>query len=235
MKNDEAHRKRISEGAKAWWQNPDNRAKVTVSHSGSEFGKRVSLGKKGKPGKGSRKCDTDCQCKRHDRQPPSEETLARMRAVQSARAQLPDVQEHLKRITLLASTPEARIRQQAYLQNPEIIEMYRQNMLTRRIPQKLTSIEIKLRDAFIEAEFTFDMHKPFVGKFQPDFTFTEDKLLVEADGIYWHSQPDRIEADKRKEEIAESLGWKVLRFTDKEINSDVLACVEKVQAQLSQS
>lgn len=47
--------------------------------------------------------------------------------------------------------------------------------------------------------------------FMYDFTILSKKLIIEYDGSYWH-QSDTIEFDERKQKLAESFGFKVLRI-----------------------
>jgi very-short-patch-repair endonuclease/ribosomal protein L32 len=60
----------------------------------------------------------------------------------------------------------------------------------------------------------------------PDFAFPNNMLLVECDGSYWH----KGNRDKIRQVRLNELGWQVVRFTDKEINKDLLGCANKVKS-----
>jgi very-short-patch-repair endonuclease len=61
-----------------------------------------------------------------------------------------------------------------------------------------------------------------------DFYLPETNAVIECDGLYWHNRPEVIERDKRKNEYLTNNGYKLFRFTDKEINEDVSKCVDKI-------
>lgn len=45
------------------------------------------------------------------------------------------------------------------------------------------------------------------------------RILIELDGIYWHSKPKAIMNDKEKDEIAKSNGFTLLRVSEKEVKN----------------
>jgi hypothetical protein len=53
------------------------------------------------------------------------------------------------------------------------------------------------------------------------------KIGVEIDGNS-HFSTERKAQDKKKTEFLESIGWKVLRFTNKEVEADLNRCVQAV-------
>lgn len=59
----------------------------------------------------------------------------------------------------------------------------------------------------------------------PDFAFPDHGVLVEADGIAWHDP----EKDAIRDQKLTARGWDVLRFTEKEILTNVLECAWKVR------
>jgi valyl-tRNA synthetase len=62
-----------------------------------------------------------------------------------------------------------------------------------------------------------------IDEFIVDFVCLKEKLVVEIDGEY-HNKPEIQEADKIRTEILESLGYRVIRFT----NNDVLNNIDEV-------
>lgn len=61
-----------------------------------------------------------------------------------------------------------------------------------------------------------------------DFYLPEENIIIECDGEYWHSKPEVIERDIKKNNFLEEQGYIVFRFSDKEILSDVESCVNKI-------
>lgn len=59
-----------------------------------------------------------------------------------------------------------------------------------------------------------------------------DKLLVEIDGVYWHTRKEQIEKDRRFEKYASERGYTVLRFTDVEIRETSGECFNSVRSHL---
>jgi len=67
-----------------------------------------------------------------------------------------------------------------------------------------------------------------VGKYVIDIAFPKHRLAVEADGIYWHSLPENIERDNRKDNFLTETGWKTLRLPGDEIRSSPQNCVVRI-------
>ena len=57
----------------------------------------------------------------------------------------------------------------------------------------------------------------------------DNNIVIECDGIYWHTKPEVMERDKRKNEHLKQEGYTMFRFTDREILADVESCVNKVR------
>lgn len=55
------------------------------------------------------------------------------------------------------------------------------------------------------------------GTHRYDFRLTGTNIIVETDGLIWHSTDKQKKNDRRYEKYAEDFGFKVIRFTDKEI------------------
>jgi len=52
----------------------------------------------------------------------------------------------------------------------------------------------------------------------PDFHSPERKIVIEVDGVYWHSLPEVIERDKRHTEEWLKMGYQVYRIKDIEVH-----------------
>jgi very-short-patch-repair endonuclease len=53
-------------------------------------------------------------------------------------------------------------------------------------------------------------------------------LNVECDSLKWHSQKSRVFKDKLRDERLKRLGWSILRLKEKDITSNILNCIDKV-------
>ena len=56
-----------------------------------------------------------------------------------------------------------------------------------------------------------------VGRFLADFRVGD--LIVEADGIYWHTQPEVVARDKRKDGVIAAKGLRLVRLPECEIKA----------------
>jgi very-short-patch-repair endonuclease len=92
----------------------------------------------------------------------------------------------------------------------------------------MTSLEQALYDAFKKRRLPFEMHKTMFGRFQPDFVFEDARLIVQADGAYWHSRPQSRKQDALFNQRAAEAGWTVWRFGDSEILHHADACARAV-------
>jgi very-short-patch-repair endonuclease len=54
------------------------------------------------------------------------------------------------------------------------------------------------------------------------------KIVVECDGEYWHSKPEMIKRDRKKDAYLKSRGYRVFRFPEAAIHADVGACIERI-------
>ena len=63
-----------------------------------------------------------------------------------------------------------------------------------------------------------------------DFACPQQMLVVEIDGGY---HDDVVEHDLKRQEHLESMGWKVLRFTDKNVEEDVEAIARTIARELN--
>ena len=78
-----------------------------------------------------------------------------------------------------------------------------------------------------------DQHPIVNARTVVDF-FVAPDICVYADGDYWHRRPGVPERDARKTTKLIGLGYRVLRFWEKDINNDVVACVNSVSHLLSE-
>lgn len=96
-----------------------------------------------------------------------------------------------------------------------------------------TSIERALMTELDKQDVPYEHEYPVTG-WVLDFAFPDQHLAVEADGTYWHSLPNVIEKDARKDNSLAEMGWRILHFTEDQINASAQACVSQIQAALLQ-
>ncbi|HEV3245053.1 MAG TPA: DUF559 domain-containing protein [Candidatus Paceibacterota bacterium] len=53
----------------------------------------------------------------------------------------------------------------------------------------------------------------------PDAYIPSNKVVIYADGIYWHQMPKRLKIDREQNRELKKNGYTVLRFNDKQIKS----------------
>jgi len=64
--------------------------------------------------------------------------------------------------------------------------------------------------------------------FVPDFYFPNEKVNVEIDGIYYHNLPKMKNRDIRKRKAYQLNGFKLITFTDVEIDNDINGCIDEL-------
>jgi|SRR5579859_208251 len=83
----------------------------------------------------------------------------------------------------------------------------------RQRPNRPEKLMMYMLDS-LQLKYIFQ--SPLFG-FVPDFILESRKIVIEVDGLYWHSLPRARVRDKRKDLIFHRAGYTVLRFTDEEI------------------
>lgn len=93
--------------------------------------------------------------------------------------------------------------------------------------KKYTDIEKLIETELVKRNISFAPHFPMLGITIVDF-FIEPNIVIYCDGDYWHSSHKQKEKDLKQNLILESNGYKVFRFTGKEIKKSVEKCVDKI-------
>ena len=104
----------------------------------------------------------------------------------------------------------------------ETIEKIRQARLKQIIPNKDTSIEIKLQNWLKKQNIEFETHYPILG--QPDI-FIKPNICIFADGCYWHKCEQcgfghLVDRDKEITQELQEQGYLVIRIWEHDINSE---------------
>lgn len=71
-----------------------------------------------------------------------------------------------------------------------------------------------------------------VSKYFPDFLLDDVSLIIECDGDYWHSLPERIQSDIIKDEVLTKLGYRVLRLPECEIWENPEICKQIIENEI---
>jgi 5-methyltetrahydrofolate--homocysteine methyltransferase len=71
-------------------------------------------------------------------------------------------------------------------------------------------------------------HQHIIGDYIADFACVSNKLIIEIDGLY-HSLPEQTISDQERTDWLEGKGWKVIRFTNEEIFSNLDKVLEQIK------
>jgi len=93
-------------------------------------------------------------------------------------------------------------------------------------------LEKLFANALTLAGIIFQKQYP-IGTYTVDFAVPQNRIVIECDGEYWHSQPLCIKRDRRKDKFLSKHNWQVLRFPEKLINTDLESCIEKVRQSIN--
>lgn len=97
-----------------------------------------------------------------------------------------------------------------------------------------TSAEAKLWDAIRNKKLENKFRRQhLIGNYIVDFVCLESRLVVEVDGEY-HNTTEQIEVDQERTlELEQKHGFKVIRFTNGEVNKDLEAVLQKIKTGLN--
>jgi 5-methyltetrahydrofolate--homocysteine methyltransferase len=68
-----------------------------------------------------------------------------------------------------------------------------------------------------------------VGFYTCDFYVVNHNLIIEADGVYWHSLPQSKIRDKQKDTYLTRKGFKILRLPGDKIHQDKEWCIQQIR------
>ena len=71
-------------------------------------------------------------------------------------------------------------------------------------------------------------HQHIIGEYIADFACVSNRVIIEIDGLY-HSLPEQRISDQERTEWLESNGWKVIRFTNEEVFSNLDRVIERIK------
>lgn len=119
----------------------------------------------------------------------------------------------------------------------ETKDKIRQKCLNRKMRYfKDTSIEIKIENELIKRNIYYQKQVPLCKVARVDFYLPEYRIVIQADGCYWHNCPlhgkdkftKSVEKDKHQDSVLTFHGFNVYRFWEHEINSSVEECINKI-------
>lgn len=114
----------------------------------------------------------------------------------------------------------------------ETIQKNREAQLKAKPIWRNTSIELKMQNELKKRNITFLTHKPVLKTCIPDIVFLDKKIAVFCDGDYWHTRNKAIRADTYHNKVLIENGWTPLRFWGVSIRTDVIGCVDIIEAHL---
>lgn len=91
-------------------------------------------------------------------------------------------------------------------------------------------IELKLFNELVK-----EGKKPYTqvgcGNYRIDIALRQNgyKYAIECDGKAYHSSPEQIKHDRRKDRYLRKNNWKVMRLTGSQINGDLGQCLKKIE------
>jgi len=106
----------------------------------------------------------------------------------------------------------------------------RQNVIDKKERIKKysgTSIELIMRKELKRRKIKFEPNHQLMNKYNVDM-YIKPNIVIECDGDYWHNRPGCQEKDKRRDIDLKNNGYKVFRFWEQEINTDIKKCVDKL-------
>lgn len=106
-------------------------------------------------------------------------------------------------------------------------------LVSGEFKNRATSIEIKIEEELVRRNIFYKKQFPLAGITVADFYFPRNKIVVYADGDFWHKSDwariqGTIEKDKKQNIILTKNGYKVFRFSETEINNSANKCVDKI-------
>lgn len=100
-------------------------------------------------------------------------------------------------------------------------------MISGQVKSKATQIEVKLEDELKRQGIPYMKQAPVEGIAIVDFLLP-NRIIIQADGVYWHSREKRKGRDIVQDTILGFKGYRIYRFTDKEINKSPKRCINKI-------
>lgn len=119
-----------------------------------------------------------------------------------------------------------------YEKHPEKKDLHRKQFYQGTTGPK-ENVVTSLEQAFIDWADSKDINYVFQFQIRKnwhryDFLIKDTNIIVEMDGVFWHSLPEHIERDKRFDDTAARYGYTVIRITDSELSNNSNVFNEKI-------
>ena len=101
----------------------------------------------------------------------------------------------------------------------------------KHMKTKDTSIEIAIENELINRDILYTKQVPILGIALVDFLLP-NKVIIQADGNYWHSEKINKGRDIKQDTILCSNGYNVFRFSETEINKSASKCIDKIMGEV---
>ena len=92
-------------------------------------------------------------------------------------------------------------------------------------------IERKLYDALTSRGYEVNTQVP-CGKYHIDLALYGHRIAIECDGKTYHSSLEAKARDRRKNRYLKEQGWKVMRFSGRQINGELAKVIERIEKAL---
>ena len=99
-----------------------------------------------------------------------------------------------------------------------------------------TKIEIKIEQELIRRNITYQKQVPLCKIAIVDFYLPAERIVIQADGCYWHNCPlhgdgfiEKEGRDSKQDAVLAFNGFNVYRFWEHEINTSVEECINKIK------
>ena len=68
-----------------------------------------------------------------------------------------------------------------------------------------------------------------------DFAYEDARVIIECDGRSWHTTMEAFESDRRRDNLAQLNGWRVLRFTWKDLTENPARVLDQITQAIRQA
>jgi len=104
-------------------------------------------------------------------------------------------------------------------------EHIRKNAINGNLVQQkkkgLNRLELAGRKILQDSGIKFEEQVLMFNKFLVDVVMKDRPIIIQWDGVYWHSKPKRRALDKSQDAYMNKCGYKVIRITDKQIKNNI--------------
>lgn len=103
------------------------------------------------------------------------------------------------------------------------VDPYPQILGTR--PEKIVYAQLMMRGINFYYQSMLLVNLPLLQiskEYRPDFILPDQKIIIEVQGVYFHSKPEAIESDAYKQALYNLMGYTVLAWWDYDIEANVV-------------